>query len=298
MIAERALWRLRSGRLRRLGHRSSTTSSSPSTRSFSAGARGRRRRRRGRIPPRVRLGIAVLIVLLGFLGGAWLWVRDSSLVSVRQVSVTGTGGPDAVQIRAVLTSAARQMTTLDVNLHKLRTAVSAYPVVGDLKVSPQFPHKLRIRVIERVPVGTVSVGGRAMPVSGDGTLLQDVTPGATLPAIVTPGAPVGARLSDPSALRAVALLAAAPARFIARLTQVTTGPPHGLTAQLRNGPTLYFGDASQLSAKWIAVTQVLGDAGSAGAAYIDVTDPGRPAAGSGNDQAAAATGSPTTPAGG
>ena len=43
-------------------------------------------------------------------------------------------------------------------------------------------------------------------------------------------------------------------------------------AQLRNGPSIYFGDATQLGAKWTAAAEVLADSGSAGAAYIDVTD--------------------------
>jgi hypothetical protein len=99
-------------------------------------------------------------------------------------------------------------------------------------------------------------------------------------------------------LREVALLAVAPGQLIPRLSQVTSGPPHGLTAQLRNGPTLYFGDASRLNAKWIAVSQVLGDPGSTGAAYIDVTDPDRPAAGSGPDQATGSMTSNTSTTGG
>jgi hypothetical protein len=54
-------------------------------------------------------------------------------------------------------------------------------------------------------------------------------------------------------------------------------------AQLRNGPSIYFGDANQLAAKWSAAVAVLADSGSAEAVYIDVTDPQRPAAGAGSD---------------
>jgi hypothetical protein len=62
---------------------------------------------------------------------------------------------------------------------------------------------------------------------------------------------------------------------------VTTIAQHGLVAQLQNGPAVYFGDAADLDAKWTAATRVLGDPnqGAAGASYIDVTDPERPAAG-------------------
>ena len=52
-----------------------------------------------------------------------------------------------------------------------------------------------------------------------------------------------------------------------------------MIVQLRNGPQLYFGPTAQLARKWTAAVAVLQNKGSAGAAYIDVTDPQRPAAG-------------------
>jgi hypothetical protein len=96
-------------------------------------------------------------------------------------------------------------------------------------------------------------------------------------------APAGTRLTTGPAAAAVKLLAAAPAELLPKVSQVTTVAPHGLVAQIRGGPSIYFGDAAQLSQKWIAASEVLGDPGSAGAAYIDVTDPERPAAGAGSD---------------
>jgi hypothetical protein len=90
----------------------------------------------------------------------------------------------------------------------------------------------------------------------------------------------------------VALLAAAPYQLLQRVSQIAKTDPHGLTVQLRNGPTIYFGDATQAVAKWIAASEVMADPGSAGAAYVDVTDPHRPAAGTG-----ATTGSSTSAAG-
>jgi cell division protein FtsQ len=239
--------------------------------------------------------IAILVGVVVLLGGAWLWVRDSSLVSVNRVSVSGQSGPDAAQIRSALISAARNMTTLDVRMDQLRTAVAPYPVVKDLRVSTQFPHGMRIRVIEQVPVGAVSVGGRTIAVAGDGTLLHDVRASSSLPAIPMRVPPGGTRIAEPDAVHAVELLAAAPYPMIARISQVTTDPSHGLVAQLRNGPSIYFGDPDRLAVKWIAAAAVLTDPGSAGAAYVDVTDPGRPAAGAGTTSGATGAGT-TTPA--
>jgi cell division protein FtsQ len=231
----------------------------------------------GRRRARLKL-VGAALACLALLGGAWLWVRDSSLVAVQRVSITGVSGTDAGQIRSALTLAARNMTTLDVRLGALRTAVAPYPVVQDLRVSTQFPHGLRIEVVEHLPVGAVTAGGRSVAAASDGTVLRDVPTGA-LPAIPMGSLPGGSRVTDPSALQALALLAATPQRLLAKISQVTTSPPHGLVAQLRSGPSVYFGDDSDLAAKWVAATEVLGDSSSAGASYIDVTDPARPAAG-------------------
>jgi cell division protein FtsQ len=132
---------------------------------------------RRRMPLRVRLILAA-VALLALLGGGWLWLRDSSLVTVRKVTISGVYGPEAAQIRSALILSARNMTTLDVRVGQLRTAIGPYPVVKDLRVSTQFPHGLRIRVIEQLPVGALTAGGRPVAVSGDGTLLENVATGS------------------------------------------------------------------------------------------------------------------------
>jgi cell division protein FtsQ len=232
---------------------------------------------------------AVVAVVAALIGG-WLWVRDSSLVAVRRVRVAGVSGPDAAQVRSALVTAAHNMTTLDVQIGQLRTAVAPYPVVKHLAVQTQFPHGMTIHVTEQVPVAIVVGGGRRIAASGDGTLLRDVTPAASLPTVSLPVAPGGSHLSG-SALGQVRLLAAAPYQLLAKISAVSDNSTSGLVAQLRNGPSIYFGDSGQLAAKWTAAVAVLGDAGSAGASYIDVTIPSRPAAGAASD---APTGAPAT----
>jgi cell division protein FtsQ len=230
-----------------------------------------------RLGLRVKVGIAVLAAVL-LLGGAWLWVRDSSLVAVRRVSIAGVYGPDAGQIRSALRLAALNMTTLDVRQGQLRMAVAPYPVVKDLHVSTQFPHGMRIDVVEQLPLGALVAGRQAVAVSGDGTLLRDV-PAGSLPAIPVSSLPGGPAVTEPAVLNALALLAATPSRLEGRISEVTSSSAHGLVAQLRSGPSIYFGDDTDLDAKWDSATTVLADPSSAGASYLDVSDPSRPAAG-------------------
>jgi cell division protein FtsQ len=258
-------------------------------------ARRRRPRRiRARLPrlsPRV---IIAVIAVLALLGGTWVWVRQSTLVAVKRVTVAGASGPDAGEIRSALISAARDMTTLDVHMSHLRTAVSPYPVVKRLEVSTQFPHGMRIRVIEQVPVAVAEVDGRRTPVAGDGTLLRDVTTDAQLPSIGLTVAPGGTQLTGIAGTE-VRLLAQAPYQLLPKVQLASSDATHGLVVQMRNGPRVYFGAADRLAAKWDAVAAVLAAPSSAGANYIDVTDPARPAAGSGSD--GGATTVPASPAG-
>ena len=90
----------------------------------------------------------------------------------------------------------------------------------------------------------------------------------------------GRRLTQPSAIAAARLLGAAPYQLLPKVEEVTTVAGHGLVGQLRNGPSIYFGDATQAAAKWAAVLAVLANSDSQGASYIDVTEPQHPAAGS------------------
>ncbi len=242
--------------------------------------------------PRFIGAVAAVLVLLG---GAFLWLRDSSLVAVQHVRVIGASGPDTSQIRRALVAAAHNMTTLDVKMNQLQTAVAPYPVVKSLQVSTQFPHGMQIRVVEQVPVAVVLAAGQRTAVSADGTLLHDVVAPSTLPTIALPIPPGGARVTG-TTLNEIMLLAAAPYQLLSRISQVSDGSGHGLTAQVRGGPNVYFGSTSQLHDKWSSATAVLANSTSAGAVYIDVTDPDRPVAGGGSDtNSTAASASSTTP---
>lgn len=262
-------------------------------------------RRRALRRPRLRVVrpfrlLAAAICLGLVLFGGWMWLRDSSLVAASQVSVTGLTGPDSAAISSALREAVHGMTTLDVQESQLRRAVVRFREVKALRVSTGFPHRIVIRVVEQLPVAVLQTGGREIPVAQDGTLLRDTPVSSALPLIPLTVPPVGSRLTEPEGARSVALLAAAPYAILARISQVSRVAGHGPTAQVRGGPSIYFGDMSDLGAKWMAAVRVLGDPSSAGASYIDVSDPTRPAAGAAADgstgaSAAAANGAPVAP---
>ncbi len=245
---------------------------------------------------RIRLAVATAALAGVVLVGGWLLLRDSSLVSVDRVTVRGAAGADAAAIDRALVAAARRMTTLDVQSARLRAAVARFPDINGLQVSTHFPHGMVIEVDQALPVGLVEVDGRRVPVTGGGTLLASAVPHAALPLISLAVPPAGGRLTRPGAVAAARLLGAAPHQLLSRLSVVSWQGGHGLTAQLQNGPSLYFGQATQLAAKWAAAVAVLGDPSSAGASYVDLTDPARPVAGAGGGSSGGA-GAPTASSG-
>ena len=224
---------------------------------------------------RVVLGITLLVVVLAPLA---LWLRNSSLVRVQDVSVKGIEGPQAEQVRHALVAEGMDMTTLNVRKGALLRAVAQYPVVRSLRTDTDFPHGLRIVVNAYEPVAALRAsGGGLTAVAADGTLLRGASTRG-LPIVGVRSTPGGERLGRGETRGAVALLAAAPRALRLRVGRVYRGP-RGLAATLSSGPKLYFGGAARLDAKWGAAAQVLAHHTSRGAAYLDLRIPERPVAG-------------------
>ena len=228
------------------------------------------------LSPRQRRWILVALgVGVALAAGYQLWLRDSSLVAVEDVSVTGLTTKDAPRIRAALTLAARDMTTLHVRRDELERAIEAYSVVRALEVRADFPHGLTIHVVEHRPAALVG----SLPVAGDGTVLRGLPIAGRLPRIDVRSRFERDRLKNPAALRAALVAGTAPAALRPRLDRIEMRGRDGIVVEMRDGPELIFGDSTRVRAKWIAATRVLADPDAEGASYIDVRLPGRPAAG-------------------
>jgi cell division protein FtsQ len=236
---------------------------------------------------------------LALLAGGWLWLRSSPLSSVRHVRIVGVRGPDAARVDSALRTAARGMSTLNVNPAALRAAVAPLHLVRALSVSPSFPHGLRIAVVEQLPVAQLDAAGGHTAVAADGVVLGPALLGTgALPTLQLSGpAPVpGRHVLAPGARAALAVLGAVPRVLLAWVQRVYAGA-EGLTVQMRDGLLLYFGNATRPHAKWLAAARVLADPTSAGATYIDVRLPERPAAGFGSSAQGASPGGSATESG-
>ena len=146
------------------------------------------------------------------------------------------------------------------------------------------------KCVERPPVAALVVGGASTAVAADGVVLGPGFLSSSLPllnagkaatatsAVTTTLPPVGGSVRGGALLGALTVLGAAPAPLAHAVTRVYSGSK-GLTVALHGGLLAYFGDATRPHAKWLSLARVLADPSSAGAVYIDVRLPERPAAG-------------------
>ena len=259
-----------------------------------------------RLPPRLRRWAILLVLLAAALAGLYFaWLRDSSLVRVNEVTVVGLTGPDAARLRARLEEVAKEQTTLHVREASLRKAVATEPSILSIQAVPDFPHGLRIDVLENHPVAAIDIPGSGrVPIAGNGTLMPGDRSRTRVPEIHTQGAPrIGrdsgspARLADEPAAQLVHVAAAAPPALLRRTTTIERRAGEGIVVSLQGGPRVIFGEATRLPDKWRAAAGVLASKDAAGAAYVDVRLPDRPVAGGLRSPISASSGLAAAPSG-
>jgi cell division protein FtsQ len=225
----------------------------------------------------VRKIVAGVVVAACALVGAWFWLRDSNVVQVRDVFVTGLSSSEEPEIRDALKAAALDMTTLHVREDQLRAAVAQFPSVAGLKADAKFPHKLTIEVRERTAVAAIESGAGRVAASGDGRVLRGVK-SSGLPTLRVKSPPPGEVVTDRKTLGALGVAGLAPPELRSRIERLWSSD-RGLTLEMRNGPDLVFGSGSDAQRKWLAAVRVLADPSSQGATYLDLRVPERVAAG-------------------
>lgn len=223
-----------------------------------------------------RLAVAGLAVAV--IGALYLVVRESSVVRVRDVYVTGVAAAHEAEVHAALRRAAADMTTLHVREDELRAAIAPYAAVADLRVDARLPDKLAIEVVERRPAAMVVAGGQRIPADGEGRLLRGLTPASELPVVRLDRMPAGTWVEDRPARAMIGILGGAPRELLPRVERGRSSEK-GLLLELDRGPDLIFGSASRVRAKWAAAARVLAEPGVQGAVYLDLRIPERTAAG-------------------
>lgn len=272
-----------------------------------------RRRRRAWITLAAAAGLG-LVLAAGYL----FWLRDSSLVEVRDVEVRGmpAGTEQADEIQATIEDSVGGMTTLHLDPDRLDRDLAGFPRIESSAIEADFPNRATVTVRLRQDGSILGAGPDALLIAGDGTVLGPAgesaeklpridgggSDGSTASAEATPtdestappegsatsaGAvpsagtapPAGAMLEGPQLAQAL-VLGAAPSEIGSFLDRSDFGKD-GVAVTLSNGLVLLFGDATSIEEKWRAAASVIADPELSGAGYVDLSVPRRPAVGSG-----------------
>ena len=214
--------------------------------------------------------------------GYFLWLRDSSLVAVTEVEVSGVTAGDRQRIVATLTEAGEGMSTLHLQPEAVERAAAGFPTIESVDLDARFPHGLRIEVTERPPTMVVKAGGGEVPVAGDGTVLTGVEVSDRmrdeLPAIELDKPPTQGSLGG-EPLEQALVAGAAPGPLRPLIDELRFDDEHGVVATMRGEIPIFFGSGGSAARKWAAAGAVLADPRLDGLDYLDVRVPERPAAG-------------------
>jgi cell division protein FtsQ len=226
--------------------------------------------------------IVVGVALLGLAAGAYATARQTSTFAVARIEITG-GSPDVKQeVRRALVPLVGT-SLLALNGGALERRLEALPTVVSVAYDRAFPHTLRLTIVPEVPVAVLHGGKQTWLLSGRGRVMTRIPPRTYpgMPRIWVPRATevlVGAFV-DPdragSVARALAL--AAGVGFPARIA--TAAMAHGeLVLHLRSGLELRLGEPTDVRLKLAVARRALRGL-PAGTAYLDLSVPRRPVAG-------------------
>ena len=239
--------------------------------------------RSSRVPPRfLPSGHSILggLALLALAGGAYAAARQTSTFAVAHIEVAGGSPVVRAQVRRAL-APLRGTSLLALDGGALKRRIEALPTIVSARYDRAFPHTLRLTVVPETPVAVLHRGAETWLLSGRGRAVKRIPPRTRpeLPRIwVSRSTPVAAgAFVQPDGVGPVARALALGARFPGRIA--TAQLAHGeLVLRLRSGLELRLGEPTDVRLK-LAIAQRALRAVPAGAAYLDVSVPGRPVAG-------------------
>ena len=223
----------------------------------------RRRRRTNRIY--AGLGVALVVLLIGYIGLYFLPV-----FAVREVSVEGTR---TIPSEVVVERAAVALGTplLQVDTHAVARRVAGLPRADRVTVKRDYPSGLRIEMIERIALVVVEVDGTQHLVDAQGV---DFGPGEPPPGtpLLTVGEAAGADL--PSVVRNLATVFAEVRGTAGQeIVAVEVETPASITLTLADGRIVEWGSAGRDHEKAVALQMVLEQPGQ----IWNVSNPALPA---------------------
>ena len=140
----------------------------------------------GYLPSALRLILAILVVVTIIVG--YRVAASASLFQVRSIDVTGTSRTSAEEIEGVTRRAVARTGVWRADLAAISAELGRLPGVRRAVVSRVLPDRLRVRVVERVPVAVVRTsGGHFLWVDEEGVAMGEMKPSDRVPSFFIRG---------------------------------------------------------------------------------------------------------------
>jgi cell division septal protein FtsQ len=228
-------------------------------------------------------------LLIGFAivagaAGLYLVARSTPMFALSRVEVEGAPPAVAAHVRAALAPLEGQ-SLLALDTAELERRLGLLPEVAGFGFDRDFPHTLRVIVRAEHPVAVARRGSKAWLVAASARVI------AALPAHARPGLPriwlahsgepeVGTPITDRFGLRAVRTLSLARLEHFRGRVRMVRAREHDLTFLLASGLELRLGDLRAIRLKLAIASRILPSIHAQGGyAYVDVSVPERPVAG-------------------
>lgn len=241
-------------------------------------------RRRERRSLRLRLILfGALVALLALTAAYMFWLRDSSLVAIKNLEITGidTSGKEARQIEQAVRTAAGEMTTLHVKPEVLEEELSRFPRVAHAEIETAFPDSATVILDMRQDGSIFGEGADALLIATDGTVLGPADGQEDRLPLILDGEPPepsagGVETLTGRALSQALVLGAAPPELRSQI-EASRMTPEGVELSLGESLTILFGDPAKADQKWRAAASLIADPEFDLDSYVDLTVPRRPA---------------------
>lgn len=228
-------------------------------------------------------GVLLALVLIA---GYQFWLRDSSLVSIKNLEIQGVNAKteEGRQIDQAVRTAMGEMTTLNVQPEILDQELARYPRVAAAKIDASFPDSATVTVDLREDGSIFGQGSNALLIATDGTVLGPADGQENSLPVISDGDPPasdgeggteGGTLTG-RALNQALVLGAAPSELRPYVTQ-SWSSQDGVVVLLDDGLTMLFGDASHADEKWRSAAALIADPNFDTSGYVDLAVPRRPA---------------------
>jgi cell division protein FtsQ len=228
------------------------------------------------------IGFAIVLGALGL----YLLARATPMFALNAVEVDGAPPAVAAHVRAALKPLEGD-SLLALDPAEVDRRLAALPEVAAASFDRDFPHTLRVAVRPEHPVAVARRGSKAWLVAASARAIAELPTTHARPGLPriwlahsTADPELGSLIDDRFGLRAVRTLALARRAHFGGRVRMVRARELDLTLLLASGLELRLGDLSSVRLKLEVATRVLPTVLSHGGyAYVDVSVPERPVAG-------------------